>query len=114
MPSPFPGIDPYIESIGLWQGFHHLVLTSYLEILNERLPDAYVALVEGERRLVHEPGGETGRPRPDIAITRDPAEFRKRHGLITSLVNAQRGDILRPLAERRISMARCSAEGAAP
>lgn len=73
MPSPFPGVDPYIESIGLWQGFHHLVLTSYLEILNERLPEAYVALVEGEMRLVHEPGGETGRPRPDVAITRDPA-----------------------------------------
>lgn len=27
MKSPFPGMDPYIEACGLWEGFHNLDYT---------------------------------------------------------------------------------------
>lgn len=72
MPSPFPGVDPYIEAQGRWQDFHHKFITYWSDTLNERLPDAYVSLVEEEMRLVHEAGGDVGRPHPDVAITRNP------------------------------------------
>jgi hypothetical protein len=26
MPSPFPGMDPYLEDSEIWRGFHHLKL----------------------------------------------------------------------------------------
>ena len=78
MPNPFPGVDPRVESLGLWRGFHHSVLNHLGDALNERLPEAYVALVEGEMRLVHEAEGSFDRARPDVAIARDPSGRRDR------------------------------------
>jgi hypothetical protein len=37
MPSPFPGMDPSIESSGLWGGFHSSMLTEMRAELNRRL-----------------------------------------------------------------------------
>ena len=76
MPSPFPGVDPYIEAQGRWPSFHHLALTSLLDALNRRLPDSYVALIEEEMRLMQEPDDSIGRIRPDVAVARDPASDR--------------------------------------
>jgi hypothetical protein len=73
MRSPFPGVDPYVEAQGLWPGFHHSVLSYYRDALNEHLPDAYVALLGAEMRLVHESAGYLERPQPEVAVARDPA-----------------------------------------
>ncbi len=72
MPSPFPGVDPYVEAQGRWQDFHHKFITFWSDTLNERLPDGYVSVVEEEMRLMHEPGGGPRKPYPDVAITRNP------------------------------------------
>ena len=43
MPSPFPGMDPYIEQMGDWVGFHNTFIVHCSELLNEVLPEQYVA-----------------------------------------------------------------------
>src|SRR5688572_31144893 len=53
MPSPFPGMDPYLEEEKLWPEFqHHLVLCLY-QILLPGLVDRYRARV-GQRNYVTE------------------------------------------------------------
>jgi hypothetical protein len=45
MPSPFPGMDPYLEDEGLWPAFHHQLVTSLYQILLPGLVDRYRARV---------------------------------------------------------------------
>lgn len=45
MPSPFPGMDPYIES-WIWGTFHANLITAIYERLNPRLPKRYIASTE--------------------------------------------------------------------
>src|SRR5215471_13248343 len=53
MPSPFPGMDPYLEDEGIWPVFqHHLVLCLY-QILLPGLVDRYRART-GHRHYVTE------------------------------------------------------------
>lgn len=48
MPSPFPGMDPYVEAMNRWADFHQEFLVRCRAQLNERLPDNYAATL-GER-----------------------------------------------------------------
>lgn len=43
MPSPFPGMDPYIEGTQRWADFHQEFLVRSREQLNDRLPENYAA-----------------------------------------------------------------------
>jgi len=53
MPSPFPGMDPYLEEDKLWPAFqHHLVMSLY-QLLLPGLADRYRARV-GQRHYVTE------------------------------------------------------------
>lgn len=53
MPSPFPGMDPYLEEERLWPSFHHLLLLSLNQILTPALGDRYRARMQ-QRRYVTE------------------------------------------------------------
>jgi len=72
MPSPFPGMDPYIESSGMWGDFHGSLLSAIRTDLNSRLPAGYAASIElyvwaGEE-------DEDERPRlgePDVLVRED-------------------------------------------
>jgi hypothetical protein len=47
MPSPFPGMDPYLEDPHLWPGFHSKFMNVLHESLNDRiLPDYYADIEE--------------------------------------------------------------------
>ena len=37
MPSPFPGMDPYLENPSLWPDVHHMLISSYREMLAAQL-----------------------------------------------------------------------------
>jgi Protein of unknown function (DUF4058) len=58
MNSPFPGMDPFIEGFGLWEDFHHNLITEIQGAISAALPERYVvragersfALVETEYR----------------------------------------------------------------
>jgi hypothetical protein len=45
MPSPFPGMDPYLEDDNLWPPFHHHLISSLLENLRSGLNARYEARV---------------------------------------------------------------------
>ena len=66
MPSPFPGMDPYLESSGLWQDLHHSLIYCSREALQPQLPPRYYALIE--ERIIFE-----ALPRsyyPDVTLAR--------------------------------------------
>ncbi len=46
MPSPFPGMDPYLESPDIWPDLHHRFISEVQTALNPHLRPQYVARVE--------------------------------------------------------------------
>src|SRR5262245_15479346 len=46
MPSPFPGMDPYLEDPGLWPDVHHGLISEMQAELNRQLRPKYHIRVE--------------------------------------------------------------------
>ncbi len=46
MPSPFPGMDPYLETPPIWRDLHKNLATTIQHLLNPRLRPRYVAVIE--------------------------------------------------------------------
>ena len=71
MPSPFPGVDPFIEASGPWVGFHNVLIAHCSELLNAELPENYAAIVDERVELVELSGDSLRRQRrPEIGIVR--------------------------------------------
>lgn len=77
MPSPFPGMDPYVEALGRWPSFHASFIARCADALNEALPENYIATID-ERVQLESGGDEAGasiaapavkRLGPDVAIS---------------------------------------------
>ncbi|MBI3970304.1 MAG: DUF4058 family protein [Chloroflexi bacterium] len=67
MPSPFPGMDPYLENPGLWPGVHNWLIATLGEDLSPLLlPRYYVALEE--RVYIAEPERLDLVGRPDVVV----------------------------------------------
>ncbi len=71
MPSPFPGMDPYLEQH--WGDIHHRLVTYGCDQLHERLPGGLLARME-ERVFVESSLG------PERAIVPDLRVFERRGG----------------------------------
>ena len=74
MPSPFPGMNPYLEQPAVWQDFHQAFVTHIREALSGQVrPQFYVKIEESV--FIHEPSGEERRKllgRPDVAVFENP------------------------------------------
>jgi hypothetical protein len=69
MPSPFPGVDPYIEDQHFWQDFHQRFMTCWCDQLLQALPRQYDARLEETVRLVERSARRKRQDRqPDIAV----------------------------------------------
>ncbi|HWG41590.1 MAG TPA: DUF4058 family protein [Gemmataceae bacterium] len=70
MPSPFPGMDPYLEDPWLWPDFHLTFVIGLRAELNRRLPVGYVALAD-RYVWVQEPETEERKRlgKPDVFLT---------------------------------------------
>jgi hypothetical protein len=66
MPSPFPGMDPYLENPALWKGVHDSLVYRMLEDLQPQLQPNYLAVYEGRLSLL------------PLDQPRGPDEFRTR------------------------------------
>lgn len=55
MPSPFPGMDPYLENDKLWKPFQHHLIGSLYQILLPNLVDRYRARVATRQYLTEMP-----------------------------------------------------------
>src|SRR5229473_2988414 len=78
MKSPFPGMDPYIEACGLWEGFHNRLVHKIDEALAQILPRGYTIdiAVRSYIVLVEAEGKEEKLAKPDVTIT-GPAPGKK-------------------------------------
>jgi uncharacterized protein DUF4058 len=54
MPSPFPGMDPYLENPGLWPDIHHMLISSYREMLAAQLRPKYLVGIEERTYILEE------------------------------------------------------------
>ena len=70
MPSPFPGIDPYLEGQDLWPDFHFGFIAALRDAINEKLPEPYVARIDERMNLVELAQEEVKRILPDLAVVR--------------------------------------------
>ncbi len=75
MPSPFPGMDPYLEIPGLWSDIHLNLIADVQAQLNANLGPHYVARVEQVTYLFddNDPAQDLYII-PDIRLTRPPHE----------------------------------------
>ncbi|HFQ93515.1 MAG TPA: DUF4058 family protein [Anaerolineae bacterium] len=51
MPSPFPGMDPYLEDRTLWPDLHQRLITYFSEVLQPQLRPKYIARIGERMRL---------------------------------------------------------------
>ena len=58
MPSPFPGMDPYLEKSGHWPDFHSKLINVCQELILQALPLSYDARVQEDV--------------PDVQVSHDP------------------------------------------
>jgi Protein of unknown function (DUF4058)/Protein of unknown function (DUF2934) len=56
-PSPFPGMDPYLEDPALWPEFHGRLVAAIRQLLLPDLQDRYAVAI-GQRRHATKPGAE--------------------------------------------------------
>lgn len=77
MPSPFPGMDPYLESPLHFPDLHDRLITFISELLQGRLPEPYYATIA--ERVWIEVG--TRRIEPDLNVVRAAAEAEREGGV---------------------------------
>jgi hypothetical protein len=70
MPSPFPGMDPYVEAQGLWERCRAELIYCSAEVVNSRLPEGYVARIETRVTFVTQEIAPSRRV-PDVLIGRE-------------------------------------------
>ena len=73
MPSPFPGMDPYLESPHIWPDVHHRLISEIQTALNPALKPGYVARVDLRVYVsdIDDPGREV--IIPDLRIEKSAA-----------------------------------------
>jgi len=74
MPSPFPGMDPYLEDPARWPDVHHRLITASSDYLTEQLRPRYFVRIE-ERVYVSDPE-DPGRDViiPDLRVGRTSSQ----------------------------------------
>src|SRR5215217_5217984 len=73
MPSPFPGMNPYLEQDDVWQDFHQRFITELAKALGAQVRPAYIVKIE-ERVYVRELSSEERSfiGRADLTVGRVP------------------------------------------
>lgn len=86
MPSPFPGMDPCIESQA-WEDFHHQLTAELHKALTACVRPRYVVRVEERLYVERMPGEATAPIRPDLAVTKQRGQdISSRGGTATAVV----------------------------
>ncbi len=71
MPSPFPGMDPYLEHPALWPDVHNSLIAALRDDLAPRLRPRYIVAIE-ERVYLITPEGAGWPARADVVVARTP------------------------------------------
>lgn len=71
MPSPFPGMDPYIEARNRWPDFHHNFITHCQGALNARLPEDYIATINERVQTIELSDQKRRIALPDVSVAHE-------------------------------------------
>jgi hypothetical protein len=98
MPSPFPGMNPYLEHPSLWAGIHHRLITAIANDLAPKLRPKYIVAIE-ER--VYEVSGDTAMlvGVPDVSVQSSPSLTRSTESNLAIAPTPQPIEVLLPLPE---------------
>lgn len=73
MPTPFPGMDPYLELSSLWPDVHNRLIVQIADALTPRLRPRYYVAIE-ERTCLVSPSDLVFAGRADVAVVRPVPE----------------------------------------
>jgi hypothetical protein len=81
MPSPFPGMNPYLEQADVWTDFHDRLIPAIADALVAQVDPDYIVRIQ-EQLYIHEPAAETRRliGRGDISAARGEKRSRAQAG----------------------------------
>ena len=98
MPSPFPGMNPYLEHPSLWAGIHHRLITAIANDLGPKLRPKYIVAIE-ER--VYEVKVDTALlvGVPDVSLQNSPSSARSPSSNLAVTLKTQPSEVLLPLPE---------------
>lgn len=91
MPSPFPGMDPYLESPAIWPDLHDAMAGEIRNELNQILPSPYYARLEMRPEIGIEEDRSRQRIVPDVTVVRYPSRPTSTEG--TAVLNRPRRDV---------------------
>ena len=85
MPSPFPGMNPYLEQTDAWHDFHHAYISSIRNALVPQIRPAYLAKVD-ENVYIHELSADERYllGRPDVAVIRSGPQHSSSESTVVS------------------------------
>jgi hypothetical protein len=87
MPSPFPGMDPYLEGRRIWPDVHVSLIIAIRDFLIPRLEPAYYVAVQERLSITLAEGGEKI-IEPDVAVIGPPEPVPSAGGLAVATVVA--------------------------
>jgi Protein of unknown function (DUF4058) len=98
MPSPFPGMNPYLEHPSLWAGIHHRLITAIANDLAPKLRPKYIVAIE-ER--VYEVSGDMSLlvGVPDVSVQSSLPLGRSNESNLAVASTSQSVEVLLPLPE---------------
>src|SRR5689334_14594722 len=92
MPSPFPGMNPYLEQADLWQDFHSAMIPAIRAAITPQVGDRYRVKIE-QQLYIHEQSADDrlyfGRSDVGIAATPEPRPAASQGGMVTAPVYGQ-------------------------
>ncbi len=86
MPSPFPGLDPFLEG-QMWADFHRSFIPKLRGTLQRALPDAYTAHIEEYVYLTLSGGRRIRRIEPDVFVLDGVPLSRPQSGTRTATIS---------------------------
>lgn len=72
MPSPFPGMDPFLEDVGIFPDLHNSLAAGIRDALNQSLPRGYFARLEARPEIgfADRDGSDPRTVIPDVTVLR--------------------------------------------
>lgn len=96
MPSPFPGMNPYLEQDDVWHDFHERFLPLVAEVLGAQVQPNYIVKID-EHVYVHELPAEprrfVGRTDLSVGVTSQRSRLQTGAGVIEAPVQVQLPDL---------------------
>ncbi len=72
MPSPFPGMDPFLEGPGLWPDLHHRFISIASDLIAEKVRPKYLVRIEERVYVADEPDQRRPDRIPDVQVSARP------------------------------------------